>query len=398
MREAAEVTATSSRSVHERATGTAEAARVSSQDLVSVATSVEQFGSSAAEISRQVTLSAEMASQAVRMTEGSRATAEALSHSTSRIGDVVRLIESIAGQTNLLALNATIEAARAGEAGKGFAVVAGEVKSLAAMTAKATAEIGAHVESMRGAKEETIAVLGRIADIIARMGEVSTVISAAVEEQSLTIRAIASSVENVTGSTTRAAASMGDVVEIADRAGHASRNLLTVAGEIGFEAGRLGEEVEKFLGKVQHDSNERRRFERVAGLGSLATVKRADGTWMTGVVRDLSRTGMGFVHDGDLAVGDKVEVELPHEAGTVSGRVVRRGAGIVGIAFDAEASDSTSVDRALSEMAKAGEAGEMSGAGRTSKVARPSTTPWELRRPRRPGIKRMFWTPRRARP
>jgi len=68
---------------------------------------------------------------------------QSLSEATARIGDVVHLISDITGQTNLLALNATIEAARAGEAGKGFAVVAGEVKALAAQTAKATAESAA---------------------------------------------------------------------------------------------------------------------------------------------------------------------------------------------------------------------------------------------------------------
>src|SRR3546814_17965061 len=61
-----------------------------------------------------------------------------LGESSAEIGQVIKVITSIAQQTNLLALNATIEAARAGDAGKGFAVVANEVKELAKETAKAT--------------------------------------------------------------------------------------------------------------------------------------------------------------------------------------------------------------------------------------------------------------------
>src|SRR6185437_1859603 len=73
--------------------------------------------------------------------QGTNVQIAALSQAAQQIGDVVKLIRTIAGQTNLLALNATIEAARAGEAGRGFAVVASEVKSLAVQTAKATEDI-----------------------------------------------------------------------------------------------------------------------------------------------------------------------------------------------------------------------------------------------------------------
>jgi methyl-accepting chemotaxis protein len=81
-----------------------------------------------------------------------------LSEAAKKIGDVVDLIDTIAGQTNLLALNATIEAARAGEAGRGFAVVASEVKSLAEQTARATGEIGQQISAMQSATESSVHV------------------------------------------------------------------------------------------------------------------------------------------------------------------------------------------------------------------------------------------------
>ncbi len=91
-----------------------------------------------------------------------------LSKAAARIGDVVELINTIAGQTNLLALNATIEAARAGEAGRGFAVVASEVKALAEQTAKATDEIGQQIAGIQAATNDSVGAIKEISTTIER--------------------------------------------------------------------------------------------------------------------------------------------------------------------------------------------------------------------------------------
>ena len=253
MRRAASAMAEASQSVHDEANATSGGAVRSSQDLVAVASAIEELTSSVAEISRQVASSAEVARQAVGRAEASQQTIQGLSDATARIGDVVHLISDIASQTNLLALNATIEAARAGESGKGFAVVAGEVKALASQTAKATADIGGQIETVRTATEDTVTAMAEISRIIGRMNEVSGAISAAVEEQSATTRELASSVQAVTGATSTTADAMQHVVEVADRAGGLSQEVLHEAAEIGREADTLRREVDRFLTAVRVD-------------------------------------------------------------------------------------------------------------------------------------------------
>ncbi len=135
-------------------TAVAAASEEASTNVQSVASATEELSSSVNEISRQVQESARMATDAVGQARVTNDRVSELSKAASRIGDVVELINTIAGQTNLLALNATIEAARAGEAGRGFAVVASEVKALAEQTAKATGEIGQQITGIQAATNE----------------------------------------------------------------------------------------------------------------------------------------------------------------------------------------------------------------------------------------------------
>jgi methyl-accepting chemotaxis protein len=120
---AGKLSATAERS-QKLATTVASASEEASTNVQSVASATEEMASSVTEISRQVQDSARMAGEAVGQARTTTERVSELSKAATRIGDVVELINTIAGQTNLLALNATIEAARAGEAGRGFAVVA----------------------------------------------------------------------------------------------------------------------------------------------------------------------------------------------------------------------------------------------------------------------------------
>jgi methyl-accepting chemotaxis protein len=350
MRLASEAMATATESVHVEAHETADGAAKSSQDLTAVAAAVEELTSTVAEISRQVVASSDVARQAVQRAQASQGTMQSLSDATARIGDVVHLISEIASQTNLLALNATIEAARAGEAGRGFAVVAGEVKALAAQTAKATADIGSQIDTMRGATDEAVAAMSEITDIIGRIDAVSVAISAAVEQQSVTTREIAFSVQAVSGATSQTARAMEHVVEVAATAGNTSRNVLSGAANMGHEAETLRNEVDQFLTVVRRaDTVERRRYERVAGNGAMVTV-RAQGRDARVALRDLSRGGAALDCAWILPSGTAVELDLPNAGGKVTGRVFRSNDGDMGLVFAGDPANRERIDRALDSL------------------------------------------------
>jgi putative methionine-R-sulfoxide reductase with GAF domain len=108
---------------------------------------------------------------------------EALGQASTAIGDVIKIISSIADQTNLLALNATIEAARAGEVGRGFAVVAGEVKDLARETAEATQRVAEQITGIQNSARTVSAGILTTSDTIGQMDAVQARMNEVLEEQ-----------------------------------------------------------------------------------------------------------------------------------------------------------------------------------------------------------------------
>lgn len=188
----AELTATSSE-LSNTATRTSQESQVAAsaaQQVASgvqiVATNMEEMVASIKEIARSANESSHMAKNTVDRAKQTNVTITKLGVSSQEIGDVIKVISSIAQQTNLLALNATIEAARAGEAGKGFAVVANEVKELAKQTAKATNDITNKIGAIQKDTQDAVGAIGGISEAVEKLNGISGVIATAVEEQTAT--------------------------------------------------------------------------------------------------------------------------------------------------------------------------------------------------------------------
>jgi methyl-accepting chemotaxis protein len=163
-----------------------KAAHHVSQNLQTVAAGAEEMGISIKDIAKNASEAAKVATSAVKVAETATATVSKLGESSTEIGQVIKVITSIAQQTNLLALNATIEAARAGEAGKGFAVVANEVKELAKETAKATEDISRKIEAIQTDTKAAVDAIASISGVINQINDISCTIATAVEEQNAT--------------------------------------------------------------------------------------------------------------------------------------------------------------------------------------------------------------------
>jgi methyl-accepting chemotaxis protein len=216
-----------------------------------VSSAIDELSAAMQEIDLQVANAAGVVVEATRRADVAVTNADGLVSTVSEIDQVAGMIQSIASQTNLLALNATIEAARAGEAGRGFAVVAQEVKTLAAQTTRAlanikdkTAAVGHIIDGVRGATQS-------MSTVIANIEQVSQSIIGSVRVQSEATQKIAESVEGAAARTRQVADTITGVSDFASRTRLDAQQILQAVADLNRQAASLQEEAQDFAARVR---------------------------------------------------------------------------------------------------------------------------------------------------
>jgi methyl-accepting chemotaxis protein len=238
--------ATGSEETSAQAGVVAAAAEQVSRSVQTVAAGSEEMSASIREIAQSANDAAGVASKAVVVVDATTESVSRLGTSSQEIGNVVKVITSIAAQTNLLALNATIEAARAGEAGKGFAVVANEVKELAQETARATEDIVRRVEAIQADSLGAVEAIGQISTIITSINDSQLTIASAVEQQTATTNEMSRNVTEAAMGSSEIASNITGVASSASMTTQAVAQTLNAIEELTRMAAGLRTEVGRF--------------------------------------------------------------------------------------------------------------------------------------------------------
>jgi methyl-accepting chemotaxis protein len=223
-----------------------------SRNVQTVAAGTEEMSASIQEIARNAADAARVATSGMTAGAAANLTVAKLESSSAEIGEVVKVITSIARQTNLLALNATIEAARAGEAGRGFAVVAHEVKDLAKQTAGATESIARKIDAIQADARGMVEAIQEITGVIGQIYDLQTTIAGAVEQQIATTNEMSGNVTHAARGTAEIADGIGGVAEAAQQTSSGADQTRQAAGELA----RMAATLQDLVGQFRCDTGE----------------------------------------------------------------------------------------------------------------------------------------------
>ena len=286
--------------------------QTTSGNVETVASATEELEASSRSISSQIGNSSKLAETArVRVDLASQRVA-GLTEATAKIGNVVHMIQGIAGQTRMLALNATIEAARAGEMGRGFAVVADEVKVLARQTADGIGSVNAQADEIGRTTREAVDTVAEVATTIRDIDAISTEVARAADDQRSATAEIMGSAAEAAKYTRTVAENVTRMLENVETTEVTARRVNALSAVVNRDIGALQQRLYMILRSSQ--GGDRRREPRFTV--ALSFTAEFGGRSFTGFTGDLS------AHGALLVPGSTVEIE----AGA-KGRVELQGVG-----------------------------------------------------------------------
>jgi methyl-accepting chemotaxis protein len=274
------------------------------------ATSLEETASTTEELAASVKQSAEHSRDATKLSEEARAVAEkggqivaeavtameGISKASSRISEIIAVIDDIAFQTNLLALNAAVEAARAGEAGKGFAVVASEVRTLAQRSGQAAKDIKTLINDSTDQVSEGVSLVNGAGQALGQ-------IVAAAQKVAATVADISSASSEQANGIEEMSQSVAQLDEMTQQNSALAEQSAASANELLNQIHRLHELVARFRiadVDVEIASNEPLRLRKAAEKAFAAKPKAAAARRPSPAQapRPMKRAAAGGSHDG----------------------------------------------------------------------------------------------------